>query len=108
MKEPRTTLVYKGVEYPFYVTNRGRFDFANAGFKTAGIIAGDFDAQMASIYFNLKDCAKRAGMPFTDTLDQFVDNSDTDIMNVFLRLQDARKREAEAKAEAKAEAEVGK
>jgi hypothetical protein len=92
--EPRTTIDYKGVTYPFYVTNRGRFEFENAGFNNAEIAKGSFAAQLALVYYNLKDCAKRANLPFTDSFEQFIDNTDTDVINVFLRLQEVKEKAA--------------
>lgn len=92
MKEPRTTIEYKGVTYPFYVTNRGKFDFENAGFSTDDIAKGNFGSQLALVYFNLRDCAKRAGQTLSDSFEEFIDNSDSDIVNVFIRLKEERER----------------
>ena len=56
---------------------------------------GRQDAMMAFIYFQLKDCAKRASMPFDASFDQFVDETDETIFEVFGRLE-AAKKQAEA------------
>jgi len=97
----RTKLNYKKVDYPFYRTNRGIFDTSNAGFTPAMMAEGRQDAMLAFIYFQLRDCAKRANMPFVDTLDQFIDESDEQIFEVFTRLN-----EAAAAERSKAEKEV--
>jgi hypothetical protein len=99
--EPRTTIDYKGVKYPFYITNRGKFEFENAGFSNADIAKGSFSAQLALIYYNLKECAKRAAMAFTDSFEQFIDETDGTVINVFLRLKEAR--DAQAKEGEKTE-----
>lgn len=88
--EPRTTIDYKGITYPFYITNRGKFEFENAGFTNTDIAKGSFSAQLALIYYNLKDCAQRAAMVFTDSFEQFIDNTDGDVTNVFIKLKEAR------------------
>lgn len=87
MKEPRTTLIYRGQNYPFYRTNRGTWDFENAGFSTDQVAAGSQSAMLALVYFTVRDCAKRASLPFTDSLDDFIDNTDVEIYAVFGRLQ---------------------
>lgn len=86
MEEPRTTITYKGRTYPFYKTNRGRVDFENAGFTTAEVAANKMSALLALVYYNLVDCAKRAGMPISDSFEQFIDESEPDITDVFFRL----------------------
>jgi len=91
--EPRTTITYKGQTYPFYKTNRGRVDFENAGFTTQDVLEAKPTATLAMIYYHLIDCAKRAGTPISDSFEQFIDNSDPDIEDVFLRLAEQRKLE---------------
>lgn len=88
--EPQTTIVYKGQTYPFYKTNRGRVDFENAGFTKQDVIEGKTTATLAMIYYHLVDCAKRAYTPIQDSFEQFIDNSDPDVENVFLRLAEVR------------------
>ena len=88
--EPRTTLQYKGETYPFYKTNRGRVNFENAGFTTQDVLEGKTTATLALIYYNLVDCAKRANTPITDSFEEFIDNSDPDVEDVFLRLSEIR------------------
>jgi hypothetical protein len=92
MSEPQTTIVYKGSTYPFYKTNRGQFDFENAGFTTEDILKGKTGAMLALIFFNLRDCAKRAGTPIQDSFEQFIDDSEPDVINVFMRLKEERER----------------
>ena len=92
MKEPRTTLVYRDKTYPFYKTNRGQFDFENAGFTTADILEGKTAATLGLVYYNLIDCAKRAGTPIKDSFEQFIDESEPDITEVFIRLQEEREK----------------
>jgi hypothetical protein len=96
--EPRTTIDYKGHTYPFYKTNRGRVDFENAGFTTEDVIQGKTTATLAMIYYHLVDCAKRNNTPIQDSFEQFIDNSDPDIEDVFLRLAEKRQ-EAEGSSE---------
>lgn len=89
--EPRTTLEYKGVTYPFYKTNRGNVDFENAGFTMQDVIEGKAQATLALVYYHVRDCAKRAGTVITDSLEQFIDDSSPDIIDVFERLSEQRK-----------------
>jgi len=99
----RTTIVYKGKTYPFYRTNRGQFDFENAGFTNQDILAGKTTALLAAIFFNLRDCASRAGQPFKDSFEEFIDNTEPDVIQVFARLAEAQKKtqeEGEQKAPA--------
>jgi len=88
--EPRTTLQYKGQTYPFYKTNRGRVNFENAGFTTQDALEGKTTAMLAFIYYNLVDCAKRVNAPIADSFEEFIDNSESDIDDVFLRLYEIR------------------
>jgi hypothetical protein len=90
--EPRTTITYKGSTYPFYKTNRGRVDFENAGFTNAQIIEGKTLPTLALVYYIMCDCAKRAGTPVSDSFEQFIDDTDPDITDVFIRLADARQK----------------
>jgi len=101
-KQPKTTLKYKGEEYPYYRTNRGSFEFENLGYTVKDIAEGKQSAMMANIYCQLKDCAKRAGTPISDTLGQFIDSSDTEIFSVYTRLQkESEKIKAEEAGEKK-------
>ncbi|WP_346856583.1 hypothetical protein [uncultured Draconibacterium sp.] len=88
--EKRTKLELKGTEFPFYRTNRGQFDFENAGYSTNDMAEGKMSAMLAFIFFQSRDCAKRANItfPFTD-LNDFVDNTTPDIIAVFSRLKEA-------------------
>lgn len=95
----KTTLEYKGVKYPFYKTNRGDYDWENAGFTQDDLVRGKGSAAMALAYFTVRDCAKRAGTPITDSLDDFIDNTDPDVLHVFKRLEEEKKRIASAQAE---------
>ena len=91
MKEPQTKIVYKGITYPFYKTNRGQFDFENAGFTNEDAAKGKTAALLALVFFTMRDCAKRAGTPITESFEQFIDDSEPDIISVFTRLAEARK-----------------
>ncbi|PKQ69397.1 hypothetical protein BZG01_00215 [Labilibaculum manganireducens] len=90
-QEPRTTLVYKGETYPFYITNRGRYDFENSGHSDEALRAGNTGSMLAQIYHQLRDCAKRASMQFDDSFEDFIDNSDRHIFDVFEKLLEAKK-----------------
>jgi hypothetical protein len=94
--EAKTTLTYRGIEYPFYRTNRGQWDFEAAGFTNQDILKNKQSAMLALTFFMVRACAVRAGMPFVDTLDDFVDNTDPDVINVFDRLQQENKKREEA------------
>lgn len=90
---PRTKLTFKGVEYPFYRTVRGNYDHENAGFTLADMAAGKLSAQYAYLYFQLRDCARRAGKPFEYSLDDFIDQADgEELLEVFERLNAEKKR----------------
>lgn len=93
--EPRSTVVYKGMPYPFYKTNRGRVDFENAGFTNQDVIEGKTTATLAVVYYHLRDCAKRSGTPIDDSFEQFIDNSEPDVTAVFLRLAQVRQENEE-------------
>lgn len=108
MSEPQTTLVYKGITYPFYKTNRGQFDFENAGFITEDISKGKMSTMLALIFFNLRDCAKRSGMELSDSFEQFIDFSDTDITDVFIRLSEIREKDKKAVEQAKKNSPIKK
>lgn len=86
MVEKRTTLVYNERTYPFYKTNRGQVDFENAGFTVAQVAQGNHTAMLALAYFHLRDCARRAGTPIADSFEQFIDNSEPEVLEVFARL----------------------
>lgn len=88
MPQVRTSFNYKGVDYPFYKTNRGNWDFEAAGFSGKAIAESKNRDIIALAYFHLRDCAKRANMPFDDSLDQFIDNSDDEVYAAFSRLSE--------------------
>lgn len=99
----RTTIDYRGNAYPFYRTNRGQFDFENAGFTNQDILAGKTSALLAAVFYNLRDCARRAGMPINDSFEEFIDNTEPDVIQVFVRLakaQENTQEEGEQKAPA--------
>jgi hypothetical protein len=89
----KTTLKYKGVDYPFYRTNRAQVNFEDSGYTTADAIQGKQKAVLSLIYFTLTDCARRAKIKFTDDFDEFIDNSDPDVIDVFERLAKAQQEE---------------
>lgn len=89
--EPRTTLEYKGVTYPFYKTNRGNVDFENAGFTMQNVIEGKTQDTLALVYYHLRDCARRSGTELKDSFEEFIDASDPDVIDVFERLAEQRK-----------------
>lgn len=93
----QTTVLFRKAKYPFYRTNRGIFDTSAAGYTPEMMAQGRQDAMLAFIYFQLKDCAKRALKPFDATFEQFIDETDETIFEVFSRLEQAKK-EAEQKA----------
>jgi len=90
MSEPRTTIDYNGKTYPFYKTNRGQVDFENAGFTSKEIKEGKTVALLALAFYTLRDCAKRNETPIKDSFEEFIDNSDPQIVTVFVRLNDSR------------------
>lgn len=82
-----TTVKINGRRYPFYRTNRGQFDFENAGYSIKDLADGKVSAMLAYIYYSLKACAKRAGLPLDyKNLDDFVDKTDESILEVFTSL----------------------
>lgn len=83
---------FNGVKYPFYRTIRGSYDFENAGFETKDMAAGKIPAMFGYIYFQLRDCAKRAAIPFNYTLDQFIDQATGEELEVYGRLVAEEKR----------------
>ena len=87
MTKARTTIEYNGVKYPFYKTTRGDWDFENAGFSKEGLAKGNTRDLIALTYFQFRDCAKRAGNPIEDTLEQFIDSVELDILGVWSRLK---------------------
>lgn len=92
-KEPKTTVKYRGIEYPFYKTNTGNWDFENAGFTVQDLASGSQRAMMAMTYFSLRECAKRAGHKFEDSLEDFVRNSDDiDMPAIYMRLNEEREK----------------
>lgn len=104
MMEKRTTIELAGNEFPFYRTNRGLYDFENAGYSTADMAEGKVSAMLAFIFFQSRDCAKRAKMAFPyESLDAFIDGTDTQVIEVFKRLN-----EANPEGESKEGAEPGK
>lgn len=98
-KDIRVTAIYDGREYPFYRTNRGRFDFHNAGYTTEQLAAGDFSAMMAFVFFQLRDCAKRAGKPLEYSFDEFIDNSGDDVLQPLIDLVNAENTEKQKEKE---------
>lgn len=86
-QDPRTTIEYNGETYPFYRTNRGMFSFENSGYSMDDIAKGKQSAMLAQIYHQLKDCAKRSGQDFKASFAQFIDNTDTNVFEVFSRLK---------------------
>lgn len=100
----QTTITLKGKKLPFYRTNRGQFDFEAAGYNTQDMADGKMSAMLAFVYFHSRDCAKRANLPFPFAdLDDFVDNTEPDVIAVFTRLKEAEKAVAEGKAQPEAE-----
>lgn len=90
MMEKRTTIELAGKEFPFYRTNRGSYDFENAGYSTTDMAQGKVSAMLAFIFFQSRDCAKRAVEPFPfKTLDEFIDGTNTEVIDVFKRLNEA-------------------
>lgn len=99
-QEAKTTIEFMGETYPFYRTNRGMFSFENSGYSMEDITKGKQSAMLAQIYYQLKDCAKRAKLEFKYSFAQFIDNTEPDVFKVFSRLQKESKRineEAEKK-----------
>ena len=89
----KTTLEFKGQTYPFYKTIRGQWDFEQAGFSNTDIAAGKVSAMYAYIYFQLRDCAKRAGTPIEMSLTDFVDQADgEELLPVYGRLLKAEQK----------------
>jgi hypothetical protein len=84
----QTTIVFDNKTYPFYKTNRGQFDFRNAGYTPEQMADGNFNAMIVFIYFQLRDCARRAGYKFDYSLDDFIDKTDEDVLDVFSRLME--------------------
>lgn len=88
--EKRTTIELDGKKFPFYRTNRGLYDFENGGYSTADMAEGKVSAMLAFIFFQARDCAKRAKLNFPfDSLDAFIDGTDTAVIEVFKRLNEA-------------------
>ncbi len=104
----RTTVKFKGVTYPFYRTNRGIFDTSNAGFTPAMMAEGRQDAMLAFIYYQMRDCAKRVNMEFKATMDEFIDESDEQIFEVFTRLNESAAAEKSSTPRAKKQEESEK
>ena len=88
----KTELKFGDITYPFYRTMRGQWDFEQAGFTLADIASAKVSAQLAYIYFQLRDCAKRAKLEFKFSLDDFVDDADESLLTVFTRLHKEEKR----------------
>lgn len=97
----QTTVEFKGKQYPFYRTNRGMFDYGNAGYTTGLMEQGRVDALLAFIYYQLRDCARRAGLDFEYSFDEFIDESPEGVLGVYGALNQAEAAEA-AKASKKA------
>ncbi len=94
----KTSLTFNGVNYPFYRTIRGQWDFEAAGFENKDLGAGKVAPLFAYIFFQVRDCAKRAGLEFKLTLDQFVDQATGDELEVYGRLVEAEKELKEREA----------
>ncbi len=105
-EKKQTTIELKGKEIPFYRTNRGLFDFENAGYSAKDMADGKMSAMLAFIFFQSRDCAKRAGVsyPFSSLID-FIDHTEPDIIGVFARLKQAEAGESTVNKEG---AEEGK
>ena len=89
----KTTITFRGVTYPFYRTVRGKFDFENAGYTDEQMAAGKVPAMYAYIFFQLRDCAKRAGTPLTISFDDFIDQADgEDLLSVYGRMFEEQKK----------------
>jgi hypothetical protein len=103
----KTTIEFNGVNYPFYRTIRGQWDFENAGFENKDMAAGKTTAMFAYIFFQLRDCAKRAGFEFRYSLDQFIDLATGEELAVYGRLVEAEKelKEREGKEPGKSQTE---
>lgn len=95
MKEAKTTLIYKERTYPFYETIRAKWDFEAAGYSNDGLIAGRTREMVAMIFFTVRECARRSGLGWTDSIEEFVDNIDSSVFEVFGRLAEAREKARE-------------
>jgi len=62
--------------------------------------AGKVSAMYAYIYFQLRDCARRAALPFKMSLNEFIDQADgEDLLPVYGRLLEAEKKLNEKEGE---------
>lgn len=107
----KTTIDFKGKTYPYYRTIRGQYDFENAGFRNEAMAEGKASALYAYIFFQLRDCAKRAGTPILLSLDEFIDQADgEDLLSVYGRLvtEEKRLREPEDSAKKKEVVQIQK
>jgi len=100
-EQAKTSLVYQGVTYPYYRTNRGMYDFENSEFSIEDVRQNSHGAMLAQIYHQLRDCAKRANIAFRDSFQDFIDNSDADIVKVFVRLLEEEKKKLKEEASSK-------
>ncbi len=91
----KTTVKIAGTEYPFYRTMRGSFDFSNTRYTVDQLAQGNVAAMLAALYYQVRDCARRASMQFDYTLETFVDAADNDVLSVFSRLNELEQKEAE-------------
>ncbi|MBS4057756.1 MAG: hypothetical protein KGZ82_10610 [Bacteroidales bacterium] len=85
---------FDGSAWPFYRTNRGAYDLQMAGYTFEQLQNGDIGALFASVYYQLRDCAKRADISFRYSFDQFIDLSDvgdSNVMRAWSLLSDAEK-----------------
>jgi len=81
----KTEITFNGVTYPFYRTMRGRYDYEMAGFTTADMLV-KVSAQLAYIYFQVRDCAKHAKNEIKVSLNEFIDAADEELLEVYARL----------------------
>jgi hypothetical protein len=94
MTQTTVKVKFDGREWPFYRTNRGAYDLQNAGYNFDMLQNGDLGALFASVYYQIRDCAKRASLNFNYTFDQFIDLSDdgdSNVMRAWSLLSDAEK-----------------
>ena len=103
MKEAKTTFNYKGREYPFYDTIRAKWDFEAAGYSNKGLMSGNTRDMVALSFFTVRECARRAGLEWRDSLDEFVDNITSDAFEAFGRLAEEKEKIREAQLRGKLE-----
>lgn len=99
MTQKTTTIQIAGKEYPFYRTNRGQFDFENSAFTAKDIEAGKMGALLAFVYYHARAAAKRAQLEFAYSFEEFVDNTDPDVVECLVRIREDKADAAEPQAE---------